>query len=69
MRGHMLEFSQAPTGVRPDSNEFGVVRVVEVVVFVEIACVIWIVRRDHRLISFVNGDRKNELIINNEVNQ
>ena len=63
MRSHMLEFSQAPAGVRSDSNEFGVVRIVEVVVFVEIACVIWIVIRDHRLISFVNEDSENCLLL------
>ena len=66
MRCHVLKFSQAPAGMRSDSNEFGVVRVVGVVRFIAIvgAGLIWIVIRDHRLISFVNGDRINDSFIN-----
>ena len=69
MRGHVFEFSQAPAGMRSDSNEFWVVRVVGVVRFSEIvgAGLVWIVIRDHRLISFVNRDSENDIFLNDEV--
>lgn len=69
MRGHVFQLSQAPAGVRFDSNEFWVVRVVGVVGFIEIvgAGLVWIVIRDHRLISFVNRDSKNDIYLNDEV--
>jgi len=63
MRGHMFQFSQAPAGMRSDSNEFWVVRIIGVIGFVEIVCVVWIVIRDHRLISFAKEDSENGLLL------
>lgn len=69
MRGHVFEFSQAPAGMRSDSNEFWVVRVSGVVRFAQVVgeVRVWIVIRDHRLISFVNRDSENDIFLNDEV--
>ena len=69
MCGHMFQFSQTPAGMRSDSNEFGIVRIVGVAGFVEILCVVWVgivetVIYGHRLISFVNGDSEIDIFTN-----